>query len=189
LRALLNGADVGRLAYRHVQLASGDVLIDEAAEYAPSVGGRRSSRLHLAGDCTLKEGEWHTSGPLMGDDTLRITRVADSGAYAVDRVALDGYVEHYQVATEQPLVPGSRLTASAVACLKPSAESSAISVDADDVQVVPMTVQSVGADEWEVRTEHPSQINVERYRLDADRRVLAVNEATWMGARELRADE
>ncbi len=185
------GADFGRLSYRHTRLSNGDWLIEErhAGANPRRHPERRTARLVLAPDLTLRSGE-HEIESFVGKEVCRITR-SDPGGYVAESTAVDGYKSRSTLSGERK-IPSERMALTIVPLLiagqgeqTAGTRLAALDVEAPNVGLADMTLSAAqgethaapaGEVEWSVQIDRPGQATQQTYRVGSDGRFLSMQE-------------
>jgi hypothetical protein len=187
-------ADFGRFSFRHSRLADGSWLIEErhAGADPRRHPERRSSRLRLATDFTLRSGEYDIES-FVGRETASLTWSAKDG-YRLRHRAVDGFETERTLSGEarvpseqmaQSLVP--RLAQAKGASTMPALDAHGAQLGAAEMTIAPAE-EDATSDEvrWTLRVSRLGQKVEQTCRIGPDGRVRGLTETmTLLWPREL----
>jgi Amidohydrolase family len=176
-------ADFGCFGYRHTCLADGGWLIEErhAGADPRRHPERRSSRLRLGADFTLRAGEYDIES-FVGTETARVTWAAAEG-YRLWHVAVDGFTSEQRLPGE-PRVPSEKMTQSLVPRLAAAKGASTLAaLDAEGVRLgaasmtfTPVEKDAADAACWKLQVERLGQRAEQTLCVSSDGRLSRMNE-------------
>jgi Amidohydrolase family len=181
------GTEFGRVSYRHTRLADGGWLVEErhAGANPRRHPIRRSSRLILGADMTVREAEHHVE-TFVGKETGSITWSRAEG-YRLRHVAVDGFESRHTLPGEAR-VPSEQMSLSFIPRL--AAEKAPATMQALDVEephlgaaVLSFTAANPDAPDasapaWTLDASRLGQRASQTYRLGPDGRLLWMSETT-----------
>ncbi len=187
-------ADFGRFSYRHSRMPDGGWLIEErhAGADPRRHPERRSSRLHLAADLTLRAGEYDVES-FVGLEKAQLTWSTSEG-YRLRHRAVDGF-ETERTLAGALRVPSEQMAQSLVPLLAQTKGAAMIAaLDATDVNLGAAEMIVAPADggtsanetSWKLRVERLGQQVEQTFRIGPDGRFRGLSETmTLLWPREL----
>jgi imidazolonepropionase-like amidohydrolase len=187
----VSDGEVGCVAYRHLHLPDGRWIVEE--RYANGVErSRRTSRLSLRADLTVERAEYERETTL-GEERCELAW-SDAGRYEVRLRDVDGAELRFE--HDGPaLVPSEQLAFTVMPLLIARAPAGAdrveaLSIDGGEPRVAAVAwspAASPAEDELAAvaRIMRHGQRTEQHYRVHRDGALLALEQVTWMGRREL----